>query len=196
MIRHRTAKRLPEGYRRRQALQPAATTRGTSGCAWRPTATCSRPSATARPTSSPTPSRRFTETGIKLESGEELDADIIVTATGLNLQLFGGVALIASTASRSTSPTRMAYKGMMLSGVPNMAFTIGYTNASWTLKADLVSEYVCRLLNYMDANGYDTARPESGDPEMQGAAAAGLLRRLRAAGAGSRCPDRATAPRG
>src|SRR6185503_4124032 len=98
---------------------------------------------------------RFTKTGIKLASGEALQADIIVTATGLNLQLFGGAAI-----SRNGMPVElndtMAYKGMMLTHMPNMAFTIGYTNASWTLKADLVSEYVCRLLNYMDAHGYDT----------------------------------------
>ena len=97
----------------------------------------------------------FTATGIKLRSGDELQADIIVTATGLNVRLFGGARV-----SRNGEPIdiaqSMAYKGMMLSEIPNMAFTIGYTNASWTLKADLVSEYVCRLLNYMDAHGYDT----------------------------------------
>ncbi len=96
----------------------------------------------------------FTENGIKLASGEELQADIIVTATGLNMQLFGG-----ATANRNGEPidlpSCMTYKGLMLSGVPNMAITFGYTNASWTLKADLVSEFICRLLNYMDANGFD-----------------------------------------
>jgi monooxygenase len=102
---------------------------------------------------------RFVPEGIELTSGEVLDADIIVTATGLNLRLFGGAAI-----RRNGEPvdltTTMSYKGMMLSGMPNMAFTIGYTNASWTLKADLVSEYVCRILNYMDANGFDTVVPE------------------------------------
>jgi monooxygenase len=102
---------------------------------------------------------RFTETGIKLTSGEELQADIVVTATGLNLQLFGGAAI-----SRNGVPVElhdtMAYKGMMLTHLPNMAFTIGYTNASWTLKADLVSEFVCRVLNYMDAKGFDTVEPQ------------------------------------
>ncbi|WP_029109029.1 NAD(P)/FAD-dependent oxidoreductase [Mycobacterium sp. URHD0025] len=96
----------------------------------------------------------FTETGIKLSSGEVLEADIIVTATGLNMQLFGG-----ATANRNGEPIdltkSMTYKGLMLSGVPNMAITFGYTNASWTLKADLVSEFICRMLNYMDANGFD-----------------------------------------
>jgi monooxygenase len=102
---------------------------------------------------------RFTETGIKLSSGNELQADIIITATGLNLQLFGGAAI-----RRNGVPVElnelMSYKGMMLTGMPNMAFTIGYTNASWTLKADLVSEFVCRVLNYMDANGFDTVVPQ------------------------------------
>jgi monooxygenase len=101
----------------------------------------------------------FVPEGIKLNSGDVLEADIIVTATGLNLRLFGGAAI-----RRNGEPVdltkSMSYKGMMLSGMPNMAFTIGYTNASWTLKADLVSEYVCRILNYMDANGFDTVVPE------------------------------------
>ncbi len=98
---------------------------------------------------------RFTSTGIRLNSGAELPADIIVTATGLNLQLFGG-----ATTSIDGRPvdltTTTAYKGMMLSGLPNMVYTVGYTNASWTLKADLVSEFACRLLNYMDDNHFDT----------------------------------------
>ncbi|KAA0110472.1 NAD(P)/FAD-dependent oxidoreductase [Mycolicibacterium sp. P9-22] len=101
----------------------------------------------------------FTETGIKLTSGAELQADIIITATGLNMQLFGG-----ATATRNGEPIdltkSMTYKGLMLSGVPNMAITFGYTNASWTLKADLVSEFICRVLNYMDANGFDRVEPQ------------------------------------
>jgi monooxygenase len=101
---------------------------------------------------------RFTTTGIKLTSGAELDADIIITATGLNLQLFGGAA-ISRNGVPVELPDLMAYKGTMLAGLPNMAFTIGYTNASWTLKADLVSEFVCRVLNYMEAKGYDTVEP-------------------------------------
>ena len=98
---------------------------------------------------------RFTATGIRLNSGRELPADIVVTATGLNLQLFGGAT--ASIDGQPVDLTKtMAYKGMMLSGIPNMAYTVGYTNASWTLKADLVSEFTCRLLNHMDHNGFDT----------------------------------------
>jgi monooxygenase len=102
---------------------------------------------------------RFTETGIRLESGVELAADIIITATGLNLQLFGGAEIRRNGIAVELSDT-MAYKGMMLTDMPNMAFTIGYTNASWTLKADLVSEFVCRVLNYMDAHGFDTVVPQ------------------------------------
>ena len=102
---------------------------------------------------------RFTETGIQLSSGAELEADIIVTATGLNLRLFGG-AVVERNGVPIELGEKMVYKGMMLSGMPNMAFTIGYTNASWTLKADLVSEFACRLLNFMDEHGYDTVTPE------------------------------------
>ncbi|GFG72645.1 FAD-containing monooxygenase EthA [Mycobacterium botniense] len=108
---------------------------------------------------------RFTATGVALRSGRELPADIIVTATGLNLQLFGGATV--SVDGQPVDLTRtMAYKGMMLSGLPNLAYTVGYTNASWTLKADLVSEFVCRLLNYMDANGFDTVVPEHPGPHV------------------------------
>lgn len=108
---------------------------------------------------------RFTPNGIKLTSGEELQADIIVTATGLNLQLFGGVEIRKDGKVLDLTKS-MAYKGMMLSGIPNMAFTIGYTNASWTLKADLVSEFVCRVLNYMDSRGYDQVEPTQPDADV------------------------------
>jgi monooxygenase len=97
---------------------------------------------------------RFTKTGIKLSSGQELDADIIITATGLNMQLLGGLQP-TKNGEEIDLPSLMTYKGLMFSGIPNFAMTFGYTNASWTLKADLVSEFVCRLLNYMDANGFD-----------------------------------------
>jgi len=107
----------------------------------------------------------FTERGVRLASGEELEADIVVTATGLQLLAFGG-AEIALDGREVKLPETMAYKGMMLSGVPNFAFTIGYTNASWTLKADLVSEYVCRVLAHMDASGADTCIPVNDDPSV------------------------------
>ncbi|MCV7410499.1 FAD-containing monooxygenase EthA [Mycobacterium florentinum] len=102
---------------------------------------------------------RFTKDGIKLSSGEELQADIIVTATGLNMQLLGGVQPTRNGEAFDMT-SLMTYKGLMFSGVPNFAITFGYTNASWTLKADLVSEFVCRLLNYMDANGFDNVEPQ------------------------------------
>jgi monooxygenase len=108
---------------------------------------------------------RFTERGLALQSGEELEADVIVTATGLRLLFLGGVEL-AVDGEPVEIPRAMAYRGMMLSGVPNFAFTVGYTNASWTLKADLVSEYVCRLLGHMDARGYDRCVPEVSDPSV------------------------------
>jgi cation diffusion facilitator CzcD-associated flavoprotein CzcO len=107
----------------------------------------------------------FTEAGLRLESGDELEADIVVTATGLRLQAIGGMQL-AVDGRDVKLPETMAYKGMMLSGVPNFVFTIGYTNASWTLKADLVSEYVVRLLRYLDAHGYDQCVPVNDDPAV------------------------------
>jgi cation diffusion facilitator CzcD-associated flavoprotein CzcO len=108
---------------------------------------------------------RFTDRGLKLESGAELEADIVVTATGLQLLAFGGIQLEVD-GREIALPETLAYKGMMLSGVPNFAFTIGYTNASWTLKADLVSEFVCRLLAHMDAKGFDAAVPVNDDPSV------------------------------
>ncbi|MBS1878316.1 MAG: NAD(P)/FAD-dependent oxidoreductase [Actinobacteria bacterium] len=107
----------------------------------------------------------FDEGGIELESGRRLEADVVVTATGLNLQFLGGATLSIDGEQLDLS-RRFTYKGMMLSGVPNVAFTIGYTNASWTLKADLVAEYTCRLLDHMEAGGYDACAPEVGDPAL------------------------------
>ena len=101
---------------------------------------------------------RFTPTGIALTSGATLDADIIVTATGLDMQLMGGLQITVDGERVDPSQT-FSYKGMMFSGVPNLASTFGYTNASWTLKADLTSEYVCRLLNHMDRRGFTECRP-------------------------------------
>jgi monooxygenase len=108
----------------------------------------------------------FTETGLRLESGAELEADLVVTATGLDLLPLGGMKM--SVDGREVDlPETMGYKGMMLSGVPNMAASIGYTNASWTLKCDLTCEYVCRLLNHMDEHGYRQATPENNDPSVR-----------------------------
>jgi monooxygenase len=107
----------------------------------------------------------FTEAGIQLESGEELEADVVVTATGFNLLLLGGMDVFVDGEQVDFSQ-RVAYKGLMLSGVPNLAMALGYTNASWTLKCDLVAQYLCRLLAYMDRNGYAIATPEPPDPSV------------------------------
>lgn len=105
------------------------------------------------------------EDGIELESGRKLEADVIVTATGLELLFLGGMKVSVDGEEVDLSKC-FTYKGMMLDRVPNMAFTIGYTNASWTLKADLVAEYVCRLLNHMDAHGYTRCAPVADDPSI------------------------------
>jgi len=100
----------------------------------------------------------FTEHGIQLKSGEELEADIIVSATGLRMLALGGVQLIVD--GEPVQPSReFIYKGTMLSNVPNFAFCIGYTNAPWTLRADLASMYLCRVLNHMDRRGYRICTP-------------------------------------
>ncbi|WP_148861085.1 flavin-containing monooxygenase [Marinobacter fonticola] len=104
----------------------------------------------------------FTEKGLRLKSGEELEADIVVSATGLNLVALGGAEVTVDNQEVALGDT-MSYKGMMLSNVPNLALVVGYTNASWTLKADLTSEYVCRILNHMDRQGYDACTPHVGD---------------------------------
>ena len=107
----------------------------------------------------------FTEHGLLLKSGEHLNADIIVTATGLVLKLFSGMQLVVDDAPVDL-PKTLVYKGMMFSDVPNFAFAVGYTNASWTLKCDLAAEYVCRLLNHMDHHGYSTCTPRVNDPDV------------------------------
>ena len=104
----------------------------------------------------------FTPTGIRLTSGAELEADIVVTATGLVLELLGGMALGVDGSPVVPGDT-VAYKGIMLCGVPNLAMTFGYTNASWTLKADLTAEYVCRLLDELDGRGMRQCTPLSPD---------------------------------
>jgi cation diffusion facilitator CzcD-associated flavoprotein CzcO len=108
----------------------------------------------------------FTETGLRLRSGESLDADVVVTATGLVLKLMSGLQLLVDGAPVDL-PKTLVYKGMMLSDVPNLAFAIGYTNASWTLKCDLTAEYVCRLLKHMDAHGYARCTPRVKDPDVK-----------------------------
>ncbi|MDQ1700124.1 MAG: monooxygenase [Frankiaceae bacterium] len=107
----------------------------------------------------------FTETGVTLCSGEELDADIVVTATGLNMLVLGGLRITIDGREVKLSET-VGYKGMMFSGVPNLAAAIGYTNASWTLKCDLACQHVCRLLNYMTEHGHTEVVPRWTDGEL------------------------------
>jgi cation diffusion facilitator CzcD-associated flavoprotein CzcO len=107
----------------------------------------------------------FTEKGIRLKSGKELEADLVVTATGLKLRFLGGMTVEVDGKVVDPSQT-MTYKGMMCSDVPNLALAIGYTNASWTLKCDLTSAYVCRLLNHMQKHGHTTCVPRR-DPRMK-----------------------------
>ena len=110
---------------------------------------------------------RFTPAGITLASGKELPADIVVTATGLQLNVLGDVRFTVDGADVDLGKA-IIYKGMMLADVPNLAFCFGYTNASWTLKADLTSEYLCRLINHMKARGAAIATPRpDGDVEPE-----------------------------
>jgi cation diffusion facilitator CzcD-associated flavoprotein CzcO len=108
---------------------------------------------------------RFTTDGIKLASGAELKADIVVSATGLTLQVMNGLSI--SVDGRAVDPGEtLSYKGMMYEDVPNLASAFGYTNASWTLKCDLTCEYVCRLLNHMQKTGLRQVTPRNDDPNI------------------------------
>ena len=108
----------------------------------------------------------FTPKGLKLKSGAELEADVIVTATGLNLQVFNGLELVVDGQVIEPAQT-LSYKGMMYSDVPNLASSFGYTNASWTLKCDLTCEYVARLLNHMSRTGQRQCTARRNDPTIQ-----------------------------
>ncbi len=108
----------------------------------------------------------FTDNGIRLKDGSELEADVIVTATGLVLQVLGGIEVAVDGRKVDFADT-LNYKGMMYSDVPNFAAALGYTNASWTLKCDLTCDYVCRLINYMDRHGYKQCRPHNDDPTVE-----------------------------
>ena len=107
----------------------------------------------------------FTPEGIRLASGAELEADVVVTATGLEMLALGGIELVVDGTPVSL-PDALAYRGMMLSDVPNFALALGYTNASWTLKCDLTCDYVCRLLAHMDEHGYVQATPRRPDDDL------------------------------
>jgi len=100
----------------------------------------------------------FTETGILLKSGRELEADVVVTATGLKIQMLGGMELSVDGQPRPLHG-QMTYKGVLVEGIPNLAWVFGYTNAPWTLKSDIAGAYLCRLLRYMDEGGHTVATP-------------------------------------
>lgn len=124
---------------------------------------------------------RFTENGILLKSGKELEADIIITATGLNVQMMGGSELKVDGRPVDISD-RLTYKSVMLEGVPNAAVIFGYINASWTLKVDIAAAYICRLINHMDAKGYHKVVPDSRGAEKSedtvfGALSSGYVQR-------------------
>lgn len=109
--------------------------------------------------------KTFTETGILLTSGKTLEADIIVTATGLDLQMMGGITPVVDDEAIKISES-MIYKGAMLSRLPNLTMIFGYTNSSWTLKADMVNEFTCRLLNHMDKEGIAYCVPEAKETDI------------------------------
>ncbi len=124
---------------------------------------------------------RFTETGIHLKSGEELEADIIVPATGLDIQMLGGIKPRVD-GREVVLKDKVIYKNVMLEGMPNAGMIFGYTNISWTLKADIASEYLCRLINHMDRKGYEVAVPRDtensrGDETILGSLDAGYIKR-------------------
>lgn len=108
---------------------------------------------------------RFTEAGVRLCSGDSLEADIVVTATGLVMRLMGGAELVVDGAPVDLAQT-LSYKGMMFSDVPNLALASGYTNASWTLKCELIAAYICRLLNHMGRRGYASCTPRRRGPPL------------------------------
>lgn len=126
----------------------------------------------------------FTESGIRLQSGKTLEADIIISATGLDVQLMGGIEFTVDGEHRPHNEL-MTYKGVLVEGVPNLAVIFGYTNASWTLKADIASAYLCRLFKHMDAKGYQVAMPrdEEGckreDTSVLDSLSAGYVKRAR-----------------
>ncbi len=105
----------------------------------------------------------FTDSGLRLTSGTELDADLVVTATGLRMVALGGIG-IAIDGREIDIKRALTYKGMMITGIPNLAMVFGYANASWTLKCDLTCAWLCRLLNHMDEHAYTQCVPENQDP--------------------------------
>ena len=161
LIRHLNAKQLPAGYPVDEHFRPAYNPWDQRLCAV-PDADMFKAIRDGRASVVTDQIAAFTDRGIRLQSGRELEADIIVTATGLNLLAFGGVSLSVDGVPVNVSE-KVAFKGFLVSDVPNFAYVFGYTNSSWTLKVGLICEHFCRLLAHMDAHNYDVCRPQAPD---------------------------------
>jgi cation diffusion facilitator CzcD-associated flavoprotein CzcO len=164
LLRNRVAKQLPQGYPVDRHFKPRYDPWDQRLC-FVPSGDLFRAIREGKASVTTDRIETFTATGVRLASGEELEADIIVTATGLRLQAFGGIDLDIDGKPVNISK-KVAFRGMMLDGVPNMAFLIGYTNASWTLKVGPVCEHFCRLLAHMDELEADTCAVELPYPHM------------------------------
>ncbi|MCV7124986.1 NAD(P)/FAD-dependent oxidoreductase [Mycobacterium lacus] len=159
LIRHLNAKQLPTGYPVDEHFRPAYNPWDQRLCAV-PDADMFKAIRDGRASVVTDRIETFTERGIRLHSGRELEADVIITATGLNLLAFGGIGLSVDGVAVDVSQ-RVAFKGFLLSDVPNFAYMFGYTNSSWTLKVGLVCEHFCRLLAHMDAHGHTICCPQA-----------------------------------
>jgi monooxygenase len=157
LLRNGAAKSLPQGYEVDKHFNPRYQPWDQRLCMV-PDADLYRAISAGRASVVTDEIEMLTEDGVRLKSGQNLEADIIVSATGLQMLALGGVRLSVEGAVIDPS-SRFVYKGTMLNNVPNFAFCIGYTNASWTLRADLASTFVCRVLNHMDRRGYRTCEP-------------------------------------
>ena len=164
LIRRLTARQLPPGYPVDEHFRPAYEPWDQRLC-FAPSGDFFRAIRDGRASVVTDRIETFTTDGIRLASGEHLGADIVVTATGLRLQALGGIDLRLDGVPIEVAK-RVVFRGMMLDGVPNLAFLIGYTNASWTLKVGLVCGHLCRLLEHMDRGGYDTCVAELPYPNM------------------------------
>jgi monooxygenase len=158
LIRHLNAKQLPAGYPVDEHFKPAYNPWDQRLCAV-PDADMFKAIREGRASVVTDQIDTFTERGIRLQCGRELEADIIVTATGLSLLAFGGISLSVDGVTVNV-PEKVAFKGFLLSDVPNFAYVFGYTNSSWTLKVGLICEHFCRLLAHMDAHGHTICYPQ------------------------------------
>jgi cation diffusion facilitator CzcD-associated flavoprotein CzcO len=164
LIRRLTAAQLPEGYPVDEHFRPRYDPWDQRLCAV-PDGDLFRTIRSGRAEVVTDTIQTFTRTGIRLTSGRELQTDIVVTATGLRLLAFGGMRFTVDGEPVELSD-RLAFRGLMLSGMPNFAYLIGYTNASWTLKVGLVCEHFCRVLSHMDEHGYERCVPDLPYPNM------------------------------